>query len=105
MARPTTSGSQQSRALIDHEEIRQWAEARSGSPAHVKRTGGEDDVGMIRIDFPGYSGEGSLEHISWEEWFQKFEEKELALIVENQPPEGDKGRFNKLVSRHSAKQS
>ena len=100
MARPTTSGSKRSQEMTDHEEIRQWAEARGGFPARVKGTGGEDDVGMIRIDFPGYSGEGSLERISWEEWFEKFEERELALVVENQPPEGDKARFNKLVSRH-----
>src|ERR671938_1717511 len=96
----TTSGTHKSRTLTDHEEIRQWAEARGGRPAHVKRTGGEADVGMIRIDFPGYSGEESLEPISWEQWFEKFEEKDLALVVENQPPEGDKARFNKLVSRH-----
>jgi hypothetical protein len=105
MARPTTSGSKRSQEMTDHEEIRQWAEARGGFPARVKGTGGEDDVGMIRIDFPGYSGEGSLERLSWEEWFEKFEERELALVVENQPPEGDKARFNKLVSRHHTKRS
>jgi hypothetical protein len=99
----TTSGSHKSVVLTDHEEIRKWVETRGGRPAHVKRTGGGDDVGMIRIDFPGYSGEQSLEPISWEEWFEKFEEKDLALVVENQPPEGDKARFNKLVSRQNAK--
>ena len=103
MARTAASSAHKSRILTDHEEIRQWAEARGGRPAHVKRTGGGDDVGMIRIDFPGYSGEESLEPISWEQWFEKFEEKDLALVVENQPPGGDKARFNKLVSRHNAK--
>ena len=103
MARSTTSGTHKSQILTKHEDIRRWAEARGGIPARVKRTGGEDDVGMIRIDFPGYSGEQSLEPISWEQWFEKFDEKELALVVERQPPQGDKGRFNKLVSRHNAK--
>jgi hypothetical protein len=41
---------------------------------------------MIRIDFPGFRGEQTLEPVSWEEWFKKFEEKEPALVVENQPP-------------------
>src|SRR5205823_7381192 len=100
-----TSGVHKSQLITDHEDIRQWAEARGGMPARVKRTGGDDDVGMIRIDFPGYSGEQSLEHISWEQWFEKFDEKELALVVENQSSEGDKARFNKLVSRHNAKRS
>lgn len=103
MARTTTSSTQKSRILTNHDEIRKWAEARGGHPARVKRTGGGDDVGMIRIDFPGYSGEQSLEPISWEQWFEKFEEKDLALVVENQSPEGDKARFNKLVSRQNAK--
>jgi hypothetical protein len=105
MTRPTTSGAQKSQVLTEHEDIRRWAETRGGSPAQVKGTGGTDDVGMIRIDFPGYSGEQSLAHISWEAWLEKFEEKELALVIENQPPEGDKSRFNKLVSRHNPKLS
>jgi len=99
MARSTTSDAKRSKQLTDHDEIRRWAEARGGKPACVKGTGGGDDVGMIRIDFPGYSGEGSLEPISWDEWFDKFEESDLALVVENQGPEGDKARFNKLVRR------
>ena len=46
---------------IDHEEIRRWAEERKGKPARVIETGGDDDVGIIRIDFPGYGGQGKLE--------------------------------------------
>ncbi|QBQ56463.1 hypothetical protein E3U44_05750 [Nitrosococcus wardiae] len=87
--------------LTDHEKIKKWAEERGGTPARVKGTGDTDDVGMIRIDFPGYSGEQSLEGISWEQWFDKFEERELALVIEKQSPEGDKSRFNKLISRHN----
>jgi hypothetical protein len=82
----------------DHEEIRRWAEKHGGQPARVKGTGDGDDVGMIRIDFPGYSGEGKLEPISWEEWFEKFEEKKLALVYREQD------RFNKLVSRETAEE-
>ncbi len=100
MARPTTSGSKRSLEMTDHEEIRKWAEDRGGHPACVKGTGGKNDVGMIRIDFPGFSGEESLQPISWEDWFDKFEERELSLVVENQSPKGDKTRFNKLISRH-----
>jgi len=36
---------------------------------------------MIRLDFPGYSGERSLEPIDWDDWFDKFEESNLALLV------------------------
>ena len=60
-----------SQTTTDHEQIRKWAEARGGKPAHVKGTGGGDDTGIIRIDFPGYSGAGKLEEISWGTNFSK----------------------------------
>ena len=90
------------RPLTDREEIRRWAEERGGRPSCVRGTGGESDVGMIRIDFPGYSGEGSLEEISWDEWFDKFDERNLALLVQDETARGQKSNFNKLVSRSTA---
>jgi hypothetical protein len=84
------------KTTTDHEEIRRWAEAHEGHPAAVKGTGGEGDPGMLRLDFPGFSGEGSLSPISWDEWFQAFDANNLALLYR---PED---RFNKLVSRETA---
>ena len=90
------------RPLTEHDEIRRWAEERNAKPAHVTRTGGTDDVGMIRLDFPGYSGSESLEEISWDEWFEKFDERNLALLVQDETARGQKSNFNKLVSRDTA---
>ena len=59
---------------------------------------------MIRLDFPGYSGADSLEPIEWDEWFQKFDENGLALIVQNTTARGQKSNFNKLVKRTTAQQ-
>jgi hypothetical protein len=92
-----------SKVTTDHEEIRRWAEARNARPTHVKGTGDEEDVGILRLDFPGYSGEGKLEEISWDEWFRKFDEQELALIYQEETAEGQTSNFNKLVSRHNPK--
>lgn len=83
----------------DHETIRKWAEERGGKPAVVKRTRKGDETGIIRIDFPGYSGKESLEHISWEEFFDKFEESKLALVFQEETESGQKSNFNKLVKR------
>ena len=91
-----------SRVTTDHEEIRKWAEERGAKPAAVKRTGGKDDVGIIRLDFPGYSGEDSLEEISWQEFFEKFEEAELALVIQDATADVERSNFNKLVSRNKA---
>jgi ferritin-like metal-binding protein YciE len=88
-----------SKTTTDHEEIRRWAEERGAKPASVKGTGGSRDVGMIRLDFPGYSGEESLEAISWDEWFEEFDKKNLALLYQEKTARGQKSNFNKLVSR------
>lgn len=88
------------KATIDHEEIRRWVEARGGCPAHVKRTGRGDDPGMLRIDFPGYSGKQTLERISWEQFFEWFEKNELAFLHQDEQGKA-LSRFNKLVRRDS----
>ena len=80
--------SSKSRILQDHNEIRRWAEARKAAPACVRRTGGKGDVGVLRLDFPGYSGAQSLEHISWDEWLEKFDERGLSLLVQDETAGG-----------------
>ena len=57
---------------------------------------------MIRLDFPGYSGAQSLQKINWDEWFEKFDENKLALLVQDSTAGGQKSNFNKLVSRETA---
>jgi hypothetical protein len=89
----------ESKQTTDHETIRKWAEERGGHPAAVKETGGGDDPGILRIDFPGYSGEGKLEEISWDEFFEKFEDSHLALVYQEKTKDGEVSRFNKLISR------
>jgi len=98
MARTSAS----SRPLTDHEEIRSWAEERGAHPACVRGTGNRGDVGMIRLDFPGYTGEDKLEEISWDDWLEKFDERGLALLVQEETTRGQRSNFNKLVSRETA---
>jgi hypothetical protein len=77
----------------DPAEIRRWAEKQGGRPAAVKGTGRGKDPGILRIDFPGWSGEQTLRPISWEEFFDWFDRNQLALIYRKSD------RFNKIVSR------
>ena len=88
-----------SQALVDHDAIRKWAESRRAKPACVKGTGSRDDVGMIRLDFPGFSDGDSLQDITWEEWFRQFDGNGLALIVQEDTASGERSNFNKLVKR------
>jgi hypothetical protein len=89
----------------DHEFIRHWVEERHGTPACVRGTGGKNDVGMIRIDFPGFSGGDSLEKIGWDEWFKQFDDNNLAFLYrEMRHSDGDLDRFNKLVRRDASEE-
>jgi hypothetical protein len=88
----------------DPDEIRRWAAERGGHPAAVKRTrGNPGEPGILRIDFPGYSGAQSLEQISWEEFFQTFDEQNLAFLCQDTTARGLRSNFNKLIKRPSEK--
>lgn len=89
----------ESKITTDHDEIKRWVEERGGYPASVKATSEDGDPGLLRIDFPGYSGDESLERISWEDFFEKFEEKDLAFLYQETMREGEESRFFKLISR------
>lgn len=94
----------QSKTTTNHDQIRRWAEARKARPARVKGTGGRGgDPGMIRLDFPGYSGRGKLEPISWGQWFKSFDDNDLALVYQERTAGGQRSNFNKLVGRETAR--
>ncbi|HEX2961326.1 MAG TPA: hypothetical protein VHO43_06015 [Ignavibacteriales bacterium] len=90
----------ESQITTDHNKIRKWVEERGGKPASVKGTETKgEEAGLLRIDFPGYSGEGKLEEIPWEEFFEKFEESKLAFLYQDKTHDGKQSRFNKFISR------
>lgn len=95
---PTRGGA--AKVTTDHDFIRSWVEERGGCPAQVKRTSGRG-TGIIRIDYPGFSGQQTLEKISWREFFDKFEESGLAFLYQEQTAAGRPSRFSKLVARES----
>jgi len=87
-------------ATTNHETIRKWAEGKGGRPAAVKRTHQGDDVGIIRLMFPDapHSEHDQLVEISWDEFFREFEEKQLALLYE------EDSLFSKIVGRDTVEQ-
>lgn len=93
-----------SKVTTDHEEIRHWAEERGAKPACVRGTGDEGDIGMLRLEFPGAPGarDESLQPISWDDWFRKFDERGLALLYQDETARGQKSNFNKIISRETA---
>jgi anaerobic selenocysteine-containing dehydrogenase len=95
MAKAKKSESYESKTTTDHEEIRRWVEERSGHPARVEGTN------LLRIDYPGFSGEQRLEEISWDEFFEIFDENNLKFLYQENTKDGGQSRFSKLVDRDS----
>ena len=94
--------SAESKTTTNHDEIRRWVEARGGHPARVKGTERRESPGLLRIDYPGYSGGDSLEEISWDEFFTGFDENNLAFLYQDKTKDGSESRFSKLIDRSSA---
>ena len=82
----------------NHDEIQEWAEERGAHPACVKGTR-RGDTCLLRLDFPGYTGEESLEPIAWDEFFEAFDRNKLAFLYQEATASGERSNFNKLVSR------
>jgi hypothetical protein len=91
--------SSESKVTTNHDEIRRWVEERGGQPARVKDTESKNSQGLLRIDYPGFSGEGSLEAISWEEFFEGFDDNKLAFLYQDKTKDGKESRFSKLIER------
>jgi hypothetical protein len=88
----------ESKTTTDHDTIRRWVEERDGKPASVRGTG-DGEAGVLRIDFPGGAGQDELEHISWDEWFEKFDQSNLAFLYQEEKKSGEGSTFFKLVNR------
>ena len=84
-----------SKFTTDHEEIRSWVEERGGQPSRVEGTN------LLRIDYPGFSGEGTLEPIEWDEFFRIFDKNKLAFLYQEETKDGGESRFSKFVDRDS----
>ena len=83
----------------DHDTIKQSVKAREGRPAAVAQTHEGDEVGVIRIAFAEPEQDEWLEDISWAEFFEKFEENNLAFLYQDQTKDGATSRFFKFVRR------
>lgn len=98
--------------LTDHDEIRDWAAARAGRPAIQEGISAIDSEPVLRLvfgqhayadnDWQDRSGtRGGLELVDWDEWFDLFDERKLALVVSKDLP-GRHDQFHEIILRDEA---
>ncbi|MBB5692909.1 hypothetical protein [Muricoccus pecuniae] len=87
----------QGNTTTDHKVIQQWIESRGGRPSVVSGTEGEDGEGILRVDFG--PKEDKLEEISWEDFFETFEDRKLAFLHQDKTADGKESRFFKFIKR------
>jgi hypothetical protein len=92
------SGGHAAERTTDHDKIRAWVEARNGHPSVVKSSHDTaEGGGILRIDFD--KPEASLEEVSWDEFFETFEDRQLAFLYQERTADGKPSRFFKFVRR------
>jgi hypothetical protein len=86
---------------IDHHTIRDWAEQRAGYPVHVLGSEGEADA--IRVHCPLHSrdsGVEQLERITWDAFFDEFDERRLCFVYQERTPTGRLSHVSRLIHDH-----
>ena len=93
---PDEEPEREGRSLVTthHEVIKEWAEERGGVPATVDGTEHGDHLGVLRFDFGG--DDDNLRHVSWEEWFKTFDERQLNFIYQENRSDGNQSTFFRL---------
>ena len=91
--RPERAG--RSLVTTDHEVIRRWAQARKAVPATVEGTEHQGHLGVLRFDFPGYSGD-RLTEVSWDDWFDAFDKRGLNFIYQETRTDRKRSNFFQL---------
>jgi len=91
--RPDRPG--QTLATRSHEVIRRWAEQRGAKPAAVEGSWHGGRPGVLRFDFPGYGGR-RLQEVSWDQWFDTFDQRSLVFLFQEQKRDGTDSNFFRL---------
>lgn len=93
-----------SRILTNHAEIRQWAEARGGTPLLMDMPDGTRSRSLLQLAFgqemlnasanEGPDRPGGFELVSWDDWLKALEAEGLALRVSDDPSGGAEAEFD-----------
>jgi len=85
----------EAKVTTDHRKIKRWVEKRGGHPARVEGTAVSGRSGVLVLDY-GEPGRLELEPITWDDFFDGFEENDLAFLYAG---DSEEVGLSKLVGR------
>jgi hypothetical protein len=94
-AKAKPKGDHHSKTTQDHDAIRRWAEERGGKPTVVEGT----QILRFNFDEPGGDDDDRLKEVSWDEFFEIFDESDLSFLHTEETHEGGTSRFFKFVRK------
>ncbi|MFC7143008.1 hypothetical protein ACFQMA_25245 [Halosimplex aquaticum] len=97
---PDQSDESEVRHTTDPTLARTVIEERNGYPAHVPGSEDEPDHGLLRVGFR--DRDEDLKEISWEQFREEFEDKELAALYRDDEGVVDENRPVVLEDRETA---
>lgn len=92
-AKAKPKGDTKSKTTKDHDTIRRWAEERGGKPTMVEGT----QILRFNFDEPGGDDDDKLKEVSWEEFFEVFDDSDLSFLYSDETQGGKTSRFFKFI--------
>ena len=88
----------QDKFTINPNVIKKWAEERGGSPAITADVADVGPGNLLKLNFNDAEGE-KLESISWDHFFDEFDENNLAFKYQDIGSDGQKSKTYSFVDR------
>lgn len=93
-----------SKILHERQDIRQWAEARAGSPMLAEMPDGTGTRTLLQLTFgqqalnaddnEGPDRPGGFELVSWDDWFAVLDAQSLSIRVSDDEAGGPEAEFD-----------
>jgi hypothetical protein len=98
-----TAHTGETETTTEHDTIREWVEERGSTAAQVTEPAG-DDPGSLAI-IPEGQMDDSVREVSWEEFFEIFEDEELAFVHQTEKDDPEEQWFCQFTERGESTES
>ncbi len=72
----------QGKITTDRQTIKEWTKARKGWPALIRKMTAAGVEIALSIVFPGYEADEIVCRLTWDEFFDKFDQLKLVFVYE-----------------------